>query len=212
MKEIKLLLSVAVVVVFISLIAALTTYLFIFDLSNRITAYVTEATTNLTVETLVIVNFTNNAINFSSGKVDSDTSAASLYTVGNGDVTGGNWTAQGGLILENIGNVNVSLNITGTKTAATFIGGANPVYEWNITENEANSCMNQSGNGNGGLNLDIFHNVNTSIADSEKCRVFRFESAFDSIRIDLNLTIPDDSLTGTLTDTLTVSVVSNDPT
>ncbi len=210
MKGNNLLLGLAVVAVVVSIIAAGVTYSSIDDLSTRFTALVSQGTINLTVETLAIVNFTNNAVNFSSGRVNSAASAASLITTGSGSVTNGNWTAQGGLIIENIGNVNVSLNLTGAKTAAQFIGGTSPAYEWNVSGPGA--CLNQNGASESGLNINTFHNVNTTVADSEKCRVFRFEAAVDEIRIDFNLTIPDDSSTGVLTDTITATVVANNPT
>jgi len=210
MKGNNLLLGLAVVAVVVSIIAAGVTYSSIDDLSTRFTALVSQGTINLTVETLAIINFTNNAINFSSGRVNSDSSAASLITTGSGSITNGNWTAQGGLIIENIGNVNVSLNLTGAKTAAQFIGGTSPAYEWNVSGPGA--CFNQNGASESGLNINTFHSVNTTVADSEKCRVFRFEAAVDEIRIDFNLTIPDDSSTGVLTDTITATVVANNPT
>jgi hypothetical protein len=217
MRDDKLLLTIAVFAVAIAVVSTGITYFSIINLTTKLTAYVTEATTNLTVETSAIVNFTNNAVNFSSGRVNSDSDAASLDTTGSGTVTGGNWTAQAGLTIENTGNVNISLNLSGTKTAATFIGGTSPVYEWNVTESEANTCLNQSGrvadagDAHHGLELNNFHNVNTTATQSEKCRVFRFQSANDAMRIDFNLTIPEDSSTGELTDLITATVVANDP-
>jgi hypothetical protein len=130
-----------------------------------------------------------------------------LFTVGAGTVTGGNWTAASGLILQNIGNVNVSLNLTGTKTAAQFLGGTNPVYQWNISNVEANSCLNATG-GTDFLNLNTFHNVNITIGNAGYCRIFQFIDSADSIRIDFNLTVPSDSQTGALSDTITATVMT----
>jgi hypothetical protein len=215
MKENNLIVFVAVIAVLISLLAAGLTYLSISSLISQISGYVTTGEANLTVETLAIINFTTRNISWGSGKVHSDVSSASLTTFGTlPNVTGGNFTLStaGGLRVENIGNVNVSLNLTGGKTAAQFIGGTNPVYKWNITSSEAGSCVNKTGTGEGALNLNTFHNVNTTLADSLKCFTLRFESANDEIRIDFNLTIPDDSATGALGDVLTATVYAQNPT
>jgi hypothetical protein len=208
-----LLLITAFIAVVISVVATGITYLSLSSLVEDISGFVSQGTINLTVESSASVDFTTNNISWGSGRVNSDTTAASLTTFENDNVTGGNWSLEvaGGLKIENIGSVNVSLNLSGTKTAATFIGGSNPVYQWNVSEVEANSCMNESGNGNGGLNLNIFHNVNTSVGDSIKCFVFRTESANDLIRIDFNLTVPEDSTSGILTDTITATVVQQNP-
>ena len=212
MKDEKLLLTIAVIAVALSVIAAGITYFSIIDLTSKLTALVTQATANLTVETVAIVNFTTNNISWGSGRVTSGT-AAYLTTLPIDNVTGGNWTLQvaGGLRLENAGNVNVTLNLTGTKTAASFIGGTSPSYQWNVSASEANSCLNRTGDGTLGLNLNLFHNVNTTVGESMKCFTFNFRSASDQIRIDFNLTIPEDSSTGALTDTITATAVTDNP-
>lgn len=199
MKSDNLLLIIAVVAVVVSIFATGFTYFSIANLAEQITGYATQATANLTVETLAQVNFTNFSIAWGSGRVNPGATAASLITTGAGTVTNGNWTADDGLILENAGNVNVSLNITGNKAASAFIGGTNPAYQWNITNVEANSCINTTG-GTGTLDLNTFHNVNTSLGASLVCNTFGFKASADTIRIDFNVTVPEDSSTGALTD------------
>ena len=207
MKQDNLLLIFSIIVVVISLLAASFTYFSISDFARKITGYGTTANVNLSVESTAAINFTTDFINWGSGRVNPSSSAASLTTFGTNNVTGGNWTLQqaGGLRIENIGNTNVSLNLSGTKTAATFIGGTGPAYEWNISNIEGGSCLNATG-GTPGLNLNTFHNVNTTTV--AVCPRFRFESGNDLVRIDFNLTIPENSLTGALTDTITAIVVT----
>ena len=221
LKGEKLFLFLAVVAVGVSFVAMGMLYFSLSAFFGKINAFVTTGEVNLTVETLAQINFTINQLNFGSGRVNSDVTAASLITDnGFNPVTGGNWTftGDGGLYIKNIGNVNVTLNLTGTKTAAQFIGGSNPVYKWNISATAAggapNSCLNKSGKtgGLGGLNLNAYHNVNTSIGDSMKCFVFRFENTVDSIRIDFNLTVPQDSTAGALGDVITATVYAQNPT
>ncbi len=207
----KLLLSVAVIAVGLSIIAAGITYFSVSSLVYRISGLATGEA-NLTVETLASVNFSTRAINWSSGRVNIGSTAASLITTSsNGDVTGGNWTVNSdGLILENVGNVNVSLNLSVGKNASEFIGGTNPAYEWNLTAEEAASCV-QVGTTTDMDNLDEYHQANTTnneaIPDGGLgCSVFRFESGNDLLRLDFNITIPENSLTGKLGDVITATV------
>ena len=146
-------------------------------------------------------------MNWGSGMLNPGGTAASLTTFETNNVSGGNWTLSGagGLQIENIGNINISLNLTGAKTAVQFIGGTNSVYKWNITNVEAGSCINGTAASSGNLDLNTFHNVNISIGAYIVCPTFRFETGNDLIRIDFNLTIPEDSLTGALTDTITAT-------
>lgn len=193
MKSGNLLLLIAVALLIIAILSTGVLYLSVSNLNSSITGYLGRTTgeVNLTIETTSAINFTTSTINFGSGRTNS--SAASLITLGSGTVVNGNWTAQSGLILENIGNQNLSLNITADNAAATFLGGTNPVFNINVSNSEVGSCINVTGNGQ---NLNIFHPVNTSIGNAQYCDVFRFESANDQIRIDFNLTLPEDSLTG----------------
>ncbi len=206
----------ALIAVVVSLIAAGVTYYSVANLVSRVTTFATSTgEANLTVETLANVNFTTRAISWGSGRVNPASSAAALTTFATDNVTGGNWTltTAGGLRLENIGNVNVSLNLSVGKNASEFIGGSNPVYEWNLTAVEANSCLNNSGvaGGTEGLRLNRFFQANTTAYQQNGglgCSVFRFESGNDLLRLDFNLTIPENSQTGALGDVVTATVTA----
>lgn len=212
----SVLIMFAVIAVIVSLVAAGVTYYSVANLVNRVTTYATSTgEANLTVETLANVNFTTRAISWGSGRVGQGSSAAALTTFETNNVTGGNWTLTtvGGLRLENIGNVNVSLNLSVGKNASEFIGGVNPAYEWNLTNAEANSCLNNSGvaGGIGGLRLNNFYQANTTTYQQNGglgCSVFRFESGNDLLRLDFNLTIPENSKTGALGDVITALVTA----
>ena len=198
----NLLLIAAVVAVIVSLIAGGITYFSISNLAGRISGYATGQA-NLTVESSAAINLTTSFISWGSGRVNSDKALAQLTTLETNNVTNGNWTLaqSGGLRIENIGNVNVTLNLSAGKTAANFIGGTNPGYQWNISNVEANSCLNNSGKQVVVSNLWAGSSTTTATI----CDPFQFASGTDFIRIDLNLTIPENSLTGALTDTLTIT-------
>lgn len=195
----------AVFVFIISIFSVGVFYLSARTLFSTISGYATSTgEANLTVESAVIINFTTSQINWGSGRVNSGQSSAGLNTFATNNVTNGNWTLQngGGLRIENLGNVNVTLNLSGTKTAAAMIGGTGPSYKWNVTSFESGACTNATG-GTSALPLISFYDVNTTTALF--CNRFQFLDDRDVIRIDFNLTIPSDSLTGALGDTITAT-------
>lgn len=186
-----------------SLISASFFYISAKELIKGISGYATSTgEANLTVEADATFTFTTSQINWGSGRVNSGQQYATLTTFETNNVTNGNWTLQtsGGLRLQNNGNTNLTLNLSGTKTAAQLIGGTGPTYRWNVSNVESGSCRNSTG-GTANLPLDVFYNVNTTT--SLFCSFFQFENDQDSIRIDFNLTIPSDSFTGSLGDTIT---------
>lgn len=208
MKEDNFLLAVAIAAVFVSLVAAGFTYFSMSNLVERITGYAT-GTVNLSVESTAAINFSTASISWGSGRVNPGASVASLTTFETNNVSGGNWTLvnPGGLRIENIGNLNVTLNLSGAKTAATLLGGTGPVYKWNITNVEASSCLNATGGTVGMVTpLNVFNDVNTTTVIA--CNIFPFVSGSDSIRIDFNLTVPENSLTGSLGDIITATATT----
>jgi len=203
----KFIAVLAVIVVVISVFSIGVFYLSAKSLFSTISGYATSTgTANLTVESAITINFTTNQINWGSGRVNAGSASAGLNTFELANVTNGNWTLQtaGGLRIQNLGNINVTLNLTGTKTAATMIGGTNPSYLWNISNVEPSSCLNSTG-GTGALDLNTFHAVNITSATSFVCGRFQFVDSADTIRIDFNLTIPSDSITGALGDVITAT-------
>tara|TARA_Y100000034_G_scaffold106497_1_gene135261 strand:- start:1830 stop:2498 length:669 start_codon:yes stop_codon:yes gene_type:complete len=220
MDEGRLLLGIAIFAVGISVLAAGVTYLSVENLTQKLSGYVTVGEANLTVETLAQVNFTEWSVNWTSGRVSPGSVSASLFTEGTGTVTGGNWTAASGLLVENIGNVNVSLNFTVSQNASEMIGGSfvagkTPIFEWNLSDGdtESNSCTNIAGNANSAT-MDVYKAANTTVATGYNsalavgCAVFRFEAANDLVRIDFNITIPEDSLTGKRGNTITATATA----
>lgn len=208
MDEDKLILVVAVIAVVISIFAAGVTYLSVASFSSKISGLATGEA-NLTVESIAQINFSRSTVNWGSGTVDSAQTKAYLDTT-MGTVVNGNWTARTGLVLENVGNNNVSVNLSGTKTAATLLGGTGPVYQWNVSANESGSnftgsCFNITATG--AEKLGVFVNVNTS-ATAMYCGILQFVNNADQIRIDFNVTVPNDAQTGATGDVITATAVA----
>lgn len=179
---------------------------------------VTSGKINLTVELGVIINFTTDVIDWGTGRVDAGANNATLDTsrsTSETKVANGNWTGSfgnrtKGLLLENIGNLNATLYIKTGKNATTFIGGNNPAYELNVTNNESSSCgQNESttGNSSNALNftLGLYYTVNTTGDGARICDWFNFDDTKDQLRIHVFLRVPSDSLTGNLEDIITAT-------
>ncbi len=191
MTESKVLLGVAAAAFVVSLFGLGLTYYSVNDFSSWLTGLVTdEATVNVTVQTNAAINFTIDNIDFGTGQVNQGASYALMDTASGNVVDGtfpGNRTR---FILENIGNLNVSLNLSADKTAATFIGGSaggGPLFQYNVTNNETGSCTPAQ-------DLGAWYSFTTSLAPV--CNVLEFKDGRDTINIDILLRIPSDSMTG----------------
>jgi len=170
----------------------------------RLTGYAVEGTgiVNVSVDPTAAINFTTDFINFGNGSVILGLSQALLESDISGAVNG-SWAYEvQHFTLENIGNVNVSLDLKTNQDAATFIGGTNPEYKYNITNSPSND---QSCTGASGVTLTAWNDVNTTDPGTRICPSFGFASAYDQIQIDVRLLIPSDSKTGNFTDTFTVT-------
>lgn len=208
MKGDNILLTVAVVAAIVSIVGAGLTYYSINSFKEDwITGFVVTdtATTNVTVSTNEAINFTTDNINFGAGYVSAGNDNATLDT-GAGTVSGGTWTpVSSGFILENIGNVNVSLDIKTGSNAAGFIGGTaggGPAYQYNLTALENGGCTNSS------FDLKMWYDVNTTGDGTRVCDVMRYDDTYDRVRIDIKLVIPSDSKTGALGDTMTATATA----
>lgn len=179
MKSLEVVTYVSIMVIAISL----------FFIGIEITGFVTVSDTgvvNVTIEESAALNFTTDLLDFGSGTVTGGLSGATLSSAGTGSVDGGTWALQPGqLVLENIGNVNVTLNLTTNKLVADFIGGTNPTFKAIVSDNETGSCT-------GTQTFSSFEDITTS--HKTACGVFGFEDTADSINIDFEIYIPNNAL------------------
>jgi hypothetical protein len=205
----NLLLTLAIAALVVSAVGAGFTYYSIYSTdSHGFAGFVTSTgTANLTVLSQAAINFTINSINWGPGKLDTGAPNATLVTTGVNN-TGGNWTnITQGFIITNIGNVNVSVYLLAGKNAMGFVGGTNPLYQYNVTNNQTGSCVSASG-----FNLGQWYDVNTTTLGTSGtyvCSNFSYFQADSTIRVDLKLVIPSDSLTGALSDTMTATALQS---
>lgn len=161
-----------------------------------------EGFVNISLESSIAINFTIDLIDFGPGSVYLNSSYATIDTKGN--VQGGNWNPiDEGFLLENIGNTNVSIDLSFEKIAQEYLGGTNPEYYFMFNNLEENSCLDF------GMGYKEWVKVN----NSEKIRIcnnFQFVDLNDSLRIDLRLVIPSDSIMGQRTNSITATATRMD--
>jgi hypothetical protein len=157
---------------------------------------------NVTLDMVVVINFTTDMVDFGIGQVTSGEFNATIDTIGN--CVGGNWTPKNeGFVLENMGNLGVFLDLKSEKTAETFLGGTNPEYKFNVTNIEEDSCISPIS-----FSLGEWYDVNTTSPGTRICDFFNYSNNKDTIRIDISLTIPFDSKKGLQTDTFTATATA----
>ena len=150
---------------------------------------VANGTIYINITSSAAINFTNSIINWSNGTLTSGASYALLSTSGPNYVVNGTWVpVTNGFTIDNIGNVNLSINIRSGKTNASFIGGTGPIYKYNVTNIETGSCVASPG-----FTLGQFYDVNTTGVGTPVCGNLSYVDTRDSIRIDIMLGIPYDA-------------------
>jgi len=163
---------------------------------------------NVTITSTASINFTVNNVNFGTGTVSSGCSFCMLNTSGVTDAccVGFTTPTPTGLVVQNIGNKNVSLNFSFDMNAVTYIGGTGPLFQINVTENETNSCFNNSNAAKSAINSTYNGTFGDVLAaNMQICSNFRPEAANDELRINIRLKIPDNSITGARNATLTAT-------
>jgi hypothetical protein len=206
METDNVLLVVAVVAVIVSLIGAGLTYSYITAFKTKMTGFAASGGwINLSVEQSVAINFTYNMINWSSGRVTAGQTYAELDTSNStgSAVVNGNWTANtNGLVIENIGNRNVTIQLKAGSDAATMIGGTaggGPLLRWKLQDNETDSCIFNDTT----YYKDKWNTVNTS--DQLICDYLDNLDGQDELKIHIYAKIPSDSITGDRGNTITAT-------
>jgi hypothetical protein len=186
MSSEKAILSIAAVVMLVAAISLGFTYYSISSFKDSLfTGYVTaNGTIYINITSAAAINLTTDVINFSSGRVSAGSTYAVLST-SSGTVVNGSWAnVTQGFVVENIGNVNVTISLKNGKTNQTFIGGTGPLYQLNVTNNEAGACVNVTA-------LSQWYNAN--ISGVSICSNLSYLDSADTIRIDVRLGIPYDA-------------------
>jgi hypothetical protein len=169
----------------------------LFFIGAELTGFATANSTglvNVTIESSAEINFTTALLDFGSGTVTPGQIAV-LDSEGTNTSWSGNATT-GELILENIGNTNLTLQLKTDLSPADFIGGTSPTFQAKVANNTGNvgACT--------GTNIFTnYSNINTTMQTA--CgTLFGYEAAIDEIAIDFSMNISDDAL-GAKTVTIT---------
>jgi hypothetical protein len=170
-------------------------------------------------------------VDFGSGYVNSSNcQECNMTTYNQTDDTccAGGWTSGGGfnvpdgLWIENTGNQPVNLNVTSNSTADQFIGGTNPVFQWNFTsgnvaqnftsgisaDDSAVSCETHN------ISNQLFNWHNNTIwtdvitgsfwaCGNETLFPFNFTNSKNEVEVNFRISIPQDAPTGSKFMTLT---------
>ena len=120
-------------------------------------------------------------------------------------------------ILENDGTINVTVELLSNASADQFIGGNTTInsFQWKLSQNETGSCNNLSSDGLGtGTTgyVEVSNGTDPVVEGISICRTestggggLNFLDEKDSLRIDINITVPVDATTGTKRATLTAT-------
>ena len=153
--------------------------------SNLITGFQSSnasARVNVTIAPTVIVRFNISFVDFGNGSLVYAPNLTTINTT-DPDINPSSFKDPGPLVLQNDGNVDVNVTIY-SVTASGFIGGTNPTYEWNASQNETGSC---SGTSNLTGTITSFTATPTNV-----CTNFTFTESTDALNIDIYLGIPAD--------------------
>jgi len=169
--------------------------------SNIMTFHATSndtGTASVQVSQSVVLRYAINAVNFGSGSVNTTGTAHQCVLAINSTTNifkdagciGFNSTGNP-FVLENAGTgfLNVTLNFT--ENATTFLGGTPGLawFRYAISNNESGSCVGTLSNPGW---TDVVRGSVTNI-----CTNLSWTDSADSLRIGINISIPEDSLMGT---------------
>lgn len=170
----------------------------------RITGMVTntsEGYVNVSVTSRVAVNLTAGVVDFGAGYVGAGCNNCTIDTQGNVNSAGcciDFSTAQKGLVIENTGNTDLQIDANFSKNASSFIGGTISVAKFLMylvnNGTESPSCATL-----GSTWSSVYANVpiyNTGETAGSICDRLTPNEANDTIRIHINITIPDNAPAG----------------
>jgi hypothetical protein len=167
-----------------------------------------QARARVNITTRASINFTVDFVDWGSGYVNDTALYCQMNTEGEKNPSNCTnfTTVYEGLRLENDGNRNVEVNISANNSAAEFLGGTGPLYEWKMANNESDSCGSIGIGTNCVTNATALqHQVYTTVPTSPTliCPCFRAQNPSDLINVELQIRIPSDSYTGLRESTIT---------
>ena len=216
------LLILAVAVALVSFVG----FLFAGGLQTDLINFAPNSSGNVTVVITQDLNivFTTNLINWSSGSVASGFNNATLGSQGE---ISGNLSFQNvsqGFVLENIGNINASIDLKTGQNETGFIGGDLLIrkYQYRVITclldtsfcgytvpiindpDGQSSCIFASG-----FNQNQYYDVNdTGPRGTRVCDKLSFEDDKDQLRVDMRVVIPSNAPIGPRSDTLIATAIA----
>jgi hypothetical protein len=164
-----------------------------------ITGMGTTGTVNVSLQATTNLNVTQTFVDFGVGYVTTNMFGARVNSTGNRT----NWTVVGtftplNLQLENIGNVNLSVSVSSDKSATTYLGGTNPVFQFAATTKtpDVAACVS-------GYNLQSTLTDVTLTTTKNVCSNLGFVAESNELNVSIELIIPYDAPVGNKTVTLT---------
>ncbi len=184
----------------------------------------TSGTANVTIQSVTQITLVNNTVDFGTGFVNASDNACILEsnssskfnsTNGTGSVPCQGFNAPAVsqyFVIENNGNINVTLTINGTfATARNFlcnstVVGQNctlftPEYKFATADHETGSCDDV-----GFVGTSFTRHLNTS--PQTVCTNFDFSASSNALRVPVRLAIPRDSIQGARTDSVLFTATS----
>jgi len=155
---------------------------------------------NVSILTLASINLTEASVDFGVGYVTTGYTATELNT-SNGTKPA-SWTESGNtffpkdLQIENIGTVDVFVNVSSDKDSATMIGGTSPTFRFAPYDAEAGSCSE------GLANETEFA---TAATEYEICKNLTHLSANNLLNVSIIISISEDAPPGNKTAQLTIT-------
>jgi len=161
------------------------------------------AIVQLNIEGVVQVNFTIDTIDWGSGTIISSYCILNSYDAAIGTNCSDFGPNTAGLVLENIGTFNVTLNITMEKDATSFIAGTNPVCQWNVSESEPGSAPGLA------LTPGDWQPCSTTpvVVCNETGNGFLYGNSNDELHFDVEVKIATDATPGSKTNVMTATAI-----
>ncbi|MBU4242351.1 MAG: hypothetical protein KKA65_01085 [Nanoarchaeota archaeon] len=174
----------------------------------------TYAATNLTISSLLNVNFTDDTADFGSGYISAGFDACTIAT--DGTETSGcvGFTIPNGLLLENQGNRHAKLNISNTNYSNSLLGGTASGYAWMWDDPEGDAtCIggNFTGNESAWSNLTGVINEANYQSNNVLCGLFNFSDASDLINISIKFHIDQTAYAREVSDTWIIYAIDVSP-
>ena len=183
-------------------------------------ATIPNGTATLTISLVSSIQFSQPTVAFGTGSINTTLGNCTLSTTNANNGAGCvDFSEVGnGFTIENDGNTNLSITLSASANAATFIGDGASLFLWNVTVNESGSCVNATGDRKAvepnttnlrcggetdGACGGIFEAVSTTTKNI--CPSLLFDDANDALNIDINVSIPVTAPAGAKSATLTIT-------